>query len=92
MMVLNLRTMGGFLPQDLDVPLIAYNPNLKPANITQVVSNQQVASTMLQALGLPVGGSWTRIDWATHLSYQVHSLKIGTAPDCNVSLEVRSQN
>jgi hypothetical protein len=45
---------GGFLPQDLNVPLIAYNPNLKPANITQVVSNQQVASTMLQALGLPL--------------------------------------
>jgi hypothetical protein len=45
---------GGFLPQDLDVPLIAYNPNLTPANITQVVSNQQVASTMLQALGLPL--------------------------------------
>lgn len=45
---------GGFLPQDLDVPLIAYNPNLKPANITQVVSNRQVASTMLKALGLPL--------------------------------------
>jgi hypothetical protein len=45
---------GGFLPQDLDVPLIAYNPHLKPANITQVVSNRQVASTMLQALGLPL--------------------------------------
>jgi hypothetical protein len=45
---------GGFLPQDLDVPLIAYNPKLKPANITQVVSNRQVASTMLQALGLPL--------------------------------------
>ena len=26
---------GGFLPQDLDVPLIAYNPNLAPANITR---------------------------------------------------------
>jgi hypothetical protein len=45
---------GGFLPQDLDVPLFAYNPNLTPANITQVVSNRQVASTMLQALGLPL--------------------------------------
>ena len=45
---------GGFLPQDLDVPLIAYNPNLKPANITQVVNTRQVASTMLQALGLPL--------------------------------------
>jgi hypothetical protein len=45
---------GGFLPQDLNVPLIAYNPKLKPSNITQVVSNRQVASTMLQALGLPL--------------------------------------
>jgi arylsulfatase A-like enzyme len=45
---------GGFLPQDLNVPLIAYNPTLKPANITQVVSTRQVASTMLQALGLPL--------------------------------------
>ncbi|KAK9327357.1 alkaline-phosphatase-like protein [Lipomyces starkeyi] len=45
---------GGFLPQDLDVPLIAYNPNLKPKNVTQVVSNRQVASTMLRALGLPL--------------------------------------
>src|SRR5271154_5728170 len=45
---------GGFLPQDLNVPLIAYNPMLKPSNITQVVSNRQVASTMLQALGLPL--------------------------------------
>jgi len=27
---------------------------LAPANITQVVSNRQVASTMLQALGLPL--------------------------------------
>jgi len=45
---------GGFLPQDLNVPLIAYNPALKPSNITQVVSNRQVASTMLQALGLPL--------------------------------------
>jgi len=45
---------GGFLPQDLNVPLIAYNPNLSAKNITQVVSNRQVAATMLQALGLPL--------------------------------------
>ena len=45
---------GGFLPQDLNVPLIAYNPKLAAKNITQVVSNRQVASTMLQALGLPL--------------------------------------
>jgi hypothetical protein len=45
---------GGFLPQDLDVPLIAYNPFLTAANITELVYNRQVASTMLQALGLPL--------------------------------------
>lgn len=45
---------GGFLPQDLDVPLIAYNPKLRAKNITEVVTNRQVASTLLQALGLPL--------------------------------------
>lgn len=45
---------GGFLPQDLNVPLIAYNPKLKEKNVTQEVSNRQVASTMLRALGLPL--------------------------------------
>lgn len=45
---------GGFLPQDLNVPLLAYNPMLSPLNITQVVSNRQVASTLLHALGLPL--------------------------------------
>ena len=45
---------GGFLPQDLNVPLIAYNPMLSPKNITEQVANRQVASTMLQALGLPL--------------------------------------
>jgi len=45
---------GGFLPQDLDVPLIAYNPSLQKKNITEVVSNRQVASTLLFAVGLPV--------------------------------------
>ena len=45
---------GGFLPQDLDVPLIAYNPSLRAKNVTEVVSNRQVASTLLYALGLPV--------------------------------------
>jgi hypothetical protein len=45
---------GGFLPQDLNVPLLAYNPKLKPKNVTEVVSNRQVASTLLQVLGLPV--------------------------------------
>ncbi|KAE8444637.1 hypothetical protein EG329_014385 [Mollisiaceae sp. DMI_Dod_QoI] len=45
---------GGFLPQDLDVPLIAYSPHLKPKNVTEVVSNRQVASTLLKALGLPL--------------------------------------
>lgn len=45
---------GGFLPQDLNVMLMAYNPRLKRVNVTQVVSNRQVASTMLRALGLPL--------------------------------------
>ena len=48
---------GGFLPQDLNVPLIAYNPKLKPRNVSQVVSNRQIASTMLQALGLAIGAA-----------------------------------
>jgi hypothetical protein len=38
----------------LNVPLIAYNPKLKAKNITEVVSNRQVASTLLRALGLPL--------------------------------------
>ena len=45
---------GGFLPQDLHVPLIAYNPNITMRNVSEEVSTRQVASTMLQALGLPV--------------------------------------
>lgn len=45
---------GGFLPQDLNVPLLAYNPKLKAKNITEVASNRQVASTVLRALGLPL--------------------------------------
>jgi hypothetical protein len=45
---------GGFLPQDLNVPLVAYNPRLRPNNITETVSNRQIASTMLKALGLPL--------------------------------------
>jgi len=31
---------SGVLPQDLNVPLLAYNPMLLPLNITQVVSNR----------------------------------------------------
>ena len=46
---------GGFLPQDLHVPLIAYNPGIKKREVSEEVSTRQVASTMLQALGLPVG-------------------------------------
>lgn len=45
---------GGFGQQDLHVPLVAYNPGLQAQNITQMVSVRSVASTMLQALGLPV--------------------------------------
>ena len=45
---------GGYLPQDLNVPLIAYNPNIQKKNVTEGVSTRQIGSTMLQALGLPV--------------------------------------
>lgn len=45
---------GGFLPQDLHVPLLAFNPRIEGRNITLGVSTRQVASTMLQALGLPL--------------------------------------
>ncbi len=45
---------GGFLPQDLNVPLLAYNPKLKAKSVNETVSNRQVATTLLQALGLPL--------------------------------------
>lgn len=45
---------GGFAAQDLDVPLLAYNPKIGAKNVTQVVSSRQVASTILQAVGLPL--------------------------------------
>jgi hypothetical protein len=45
---------GGFLPQDLDVPLIAYNPSINAKNVTETVSNRQIASSLLFAVGLPV--------------------------------------
>ena len=43
---------GGFLPQDLHVPLVAYNPSIKMTSVSAQVSTRQIASTMLQALGL----------------------------------------
>ena len=45
---------GGFLPQDLHVPLIAYNPRIQMREVPEEVSTRQIASTMLQALGIPV--------------------------------------
>jgi hypothetical protein len=45
---------GGYAPQDLNVPLVVYDPSLAPNNISTYVSNRQVATTMLQALGLPL--------------------------------------
>jgi hypothetical protein len=45
---------SSFLTQDLNVPLIAYNPNLRFRNVTEQVFNRQVASTLLMALGLPL--------------------------------------
>lgn len=45
---------GAWLPDDLDVPLVLYNPALSAANITNEVKTTQVASTILSALGLPL--------------------------------------
>ena len=45
---------GGFGAQDFNVPLLAYNPLIEMKNVTTQVSNRQIASTMLQALGLPL--------------------------------------
>ncbi len=44
---------GGLLPQDLNVPLLAYNPKVRAKSVDETVSNRQVATTLLQALGLP---------------------------------------
>lgn len=46
---------GGFAAQDLNVPLLAYNPGLssKGMTVSQMVSTRSIASTLLQALGLP---------------------------------------
>jgi hypothetical protein len=45
---------GGFLPQSLNTVLLAYNPSLSAKNVTEQVSNRQVASSLLAALGLPL--------------------------------------
>ena len=34
------------------MPLSAYNPNLRAKSVNETVSNRQVATTLLQALGL----------------------------------------
>lgn len=43
---------GGFSDQDLNVPLVVSNPNLKPQTVRITVQTSQVAPTVLQLLGL----------------------------------------
>ncbi|RHZ59214.1 hypothetical protein CDV55_103702 [Aspergillus turcosus] len=45
---------GGWFPDDLDVPLVLYNPTFTHANISLEVRTTQIASTILAALGLPL--------------------------------------
>ena len=45
---------GAWIPDDLDVPLVFYNPTFTPANISLEVKTTQLAATMLSALGLPL--------------------------------------
>ncbi|KAK4560599.1 hypothetical protein LTR86_005796 [Recurvomyces mirabilis] len=45
---------GAWLPDDLQVPLVFYNPTFTKANYSLPVRTQQIASTMLSALGLPL--------------------------------------
>lgn len=46
---------GGLNPDDLTVALFVHNPNLKPQVITERVYTRQVAVTVVQALGGPIG-------------------------------------
>ena len=52
---IQVQNHGGIHPENLDVPLLAYNPNLKARNITEVVTNYQIAPTILHALGIDIG-------------------------------------
>ncbi|RDW68157.1 hypothetical protein BP6252_09553 [Coleophoma cylindrospora] len=45
---------GAWLPDDLDVPMVFYNPTFTGKNMTLPVKTTQLASTMLSALGLPL--------------------------------------
>ena len=45
---------GGFAADDTHTALIVSNPRLDAATVTQAVTNQQVAPSILRALGLPV--------------------------------------
>lgn len=45
---------GAWLQDDLEVPLVFYNPTFTPVNYSLPVRTQQIASTMLSALGLPL--------------------------------------
>ncbi|KAL1846748.1 hypothetical protein Plec18170_009039 [Paecilomyces lecythidis] len=45
---------GAWLADDLNVPLVIYNPAFAPQNLSNEVKTTQLASTMLSALGLPL--------------------------------------
>jgi hypothetical protein len=86
---------GGFLPQDLDVSLIAYNLSLMPKN-KGVVSSRQVATTLLQVLGLPLSqldGCHNEVTPSLPLLFSViSSLKLNRLVDMGRSRRPRERN
>lgn len=47
------------LAPGLNAPLLAYNPKIKAKSVSETISNRQVATTLLQVLGLPL----SRLEW-----------------------------
>ncbi len=47
------------LAPGLNAPLLAYNPKIKAKSVNETISNRQVATTLLQVLGLPL----SRLEW-----------------------------
>ncbi|KAK9384480.1 alkaline-phosphatase-like protein [Lipomyces mesembrius] len=45
---------GAWVPDDLEVPLVLYNPTFTHTNISLEVKTTQIATTILSALGLPL--------------------------------------
>jgi hypothetical protein len=61
---------GAWLPDDLEVPLIFYNPAFSAMKISLPIQTKQIASTMLAALGLPLAqlDSW-RVEGSPVIPY-----------------------